>query len=382
MWNVKRQQKGRGRMKSFRLRMRTNTSKNTRIHFCFTITILVILLLAANLVLVTNLSFDVPFKSGPQPQHTKQSPIESNFHPKRMHIQHQYINGTSSSTLSPMLNQTSQNPFPSCLVFQHIPKSGGRSFVGFLKDMIRVLGYEKYYAIYEERKNEIYINDPNFIATNGTFVFGHFSTRLFVLNPSLARDCFIMTILREPVDRAISAYFFHSHLEKEIPTCLNDNVTERLTCYLHWQYSNDITRTLSISKKLDWVRYKWGLIPLRFPDKFKKTKTKVKKAKRYGVIPVTQSELDNAKTNLQKYYDLVCFLDDLESCTDRLLKAFQIDPMNTSLDLSAMTIRRDNRFKYKGKHRPNKLDKKYLAQFEKQNQLDIDFYNYAKSNIL
>lgn len=89
---------------------------------------------------------------------------------------------------------------PPCLVFLHVPKVGGRTVEEVLNKVAEQMGF---------RLVNIYSKDftrPLKMVANGTVTTGHFTTALFDLNPNMTQ-CYAMTVLREPVDRAISAFF-------------------------------------------------------------------------------------------------------------------------------------------------------------------------------
>ncbi|ACI64102.1 hypothetical protein THAPS_264495, partial [Thalassiosira pseudonana CCMP1335] len=86
------------------------------------------------------------------------------------------------------------------MVFLHVPKVGGRATQLFVNSISDAAGI-RYWRIREFIAN---------FFTDHTLTIGHFTTRLFDLKPEL-KECFTFTVLREPVDRAISAYYFHSH---------------------------------------------------------------------------------------------------------------------------------------------------------------------------
>ncbi|CAJ1955918.1 unnamed protein product [Cylindrotheca closterium] len=141
---------------------------------------------------------------------------------------------------------------PKCLVNLHIPKVGGRTVGTFLQQVTNVTGFERYplyghkgeqnwedivqakrtRRIHKKHDDSADNNDSKDSTTTTTtsnnnneyydsfFVQGHFTARIFDTYPEL-KECLIMTVLRQPVDRAISAFFFHNHRRYEIDKCLS-----------------------------------------------------------------------------------------------------------------------------------------------------------------
>ena len=310
----------------------------------------------------------------------------------------QSVDVSYSLPLSTAISAPPQSPPPpTCLVYMHIPKVGGRTMNDFLTNVSKLHGLEEHFPLYGPITYKgRHQKSPNYITTNKSFVFGHFSTKIFQDHPSLARDCFTITMLREPVDRVISAFFYHKHGLDEIETCFHDgeDISQRFSCWLHWQYSDDMTRQFAAPKGLSWMRHEWGRHADRFPNKRFNTTQRKKFSKRYGVRPVTESDLMEAKEHLKTYFDLVCFLDELDTCANRILQAFHmkmtmidyngkasssIDSNNTTtmLDLSVMTTKKINKFATKT--RPIELDETFINRVRNKNQLDLELYKYAKT---
>lgn len=136
---------------------------------------------------------------------------------------------------------------PKCLVNLHIPKVGGRTVGTFLQQVANLTGFERY-PLYGHKGEEAWEdivqakrsrsknkpssdqskdNDQDTTSSSHNddyyenfLVQGHFSARIFEMYPEL-KECLIMTVLRQPVERAISAFFFHNHGRNEIDKCLS-----------------------------------------------------------------------------------------------------------------------------------------------------------------
>lgn len=289
---------------------------------------------------------------------------------------------------------------PTCMVFLHIPKSGGRSVASFLKNVtLHVMNFTLQ-KTYGNDNVDLQVSD---LQVNNTLTLGHFTTLLFEEEPSF-RQCFTMTVLREPVDRAISAFFYHGHKLDEIDRCLeaatnatkrwharrnltkrqykNDtaassrvkprrqDITHKIAgkrrarrhtdvCRSNWQYSNDSTRRLAGSRSIKW-----------------NTKAETK----FGIPQPDRQHLKVAQMKLLKEFDLVCFTHDLPSCADKVMEAFRLQSRDErlSIGLSRMTASVDPKFKTSS--RPDKLDAEDMDKFRKANLLDTKLYDWALQN--
>mmetsp|Transcript_42654 Transcript_42654/g.103161 ORF Transcript_42654/g.103161 Transcript_42654/m.103161 type:complete len:450 (+) Transcript_42654:151-1500(+) len=150
-----------------------------------------------------------------------------------------------ATTASQQQQQQQQPKVPKCLVNLHIPKVGGRTVGTFLQQVVNLTGFEKYplyghpgeqaledivqakrSLINERLQNSTTTTDNNQEDATRSHVFenflvqGHFSARIFEIYPEL-KECLVMTVLRQPVDRAISAFFFHNHKRYQIDSCLS-----------------------------------------------------------------------------------------------------------------------------------------------------------------
>jgi hypothetical protein len=244
----------------------------------------------------------------------------------------------------------------------------------FLDQVVNVVGFDTFYSLYHFADRSHYdtnvtINSLN-TKTDKAMVAGHFTSRIFQVNPAL-QDCFKITVLREPVDRAISAFFFHQHQFKEVDKCLgNTNATPlveskfkkylRLRCRNYWQYQNDMTARLAGFSELPWKSYRTNR---KLPN---------------GPPPVNMSHQIEAKRNLKELFDLVCFLDDLPSCAQKVLSTFQlVGAASADIDVSAMTTNRSSVFKTNA--RPSNVSDEITNKFLNANQLDLVLYRWAWS---
>lgn len=251
-----------------------------------------------------------------------------------------------SNVTSPLL--------PKCLIYLHVPKVGGRTIGSFL-DQILEHPKVRHFAKRTVYGEQIAWN-PQDLHSNFMLI-GHFTTKVFKMNPNLPKDCFVMTVLREPVDRAISAFFFHGHRTTELERCLSNSSDTRKRCKLYWQYSNDMTRYFAGTQEVPWNTYWMG-------------------GRGSKVVPEpTNTSLHNAKQGLNDYFDLVCFLHDLPTCAERLMSAFAL---NGNIDVSTMTKNKQSQFKTKA--RPDDLGSADLQTFQKANAIDKNLFEWARAH--
>jgi hypothetical protein len=181
-------------------------------------------------------------------------------------------------------------------------------------------------------------------------------------------------------------FFYHEHVYPgEIQSCLNPHNntlptqtlnrqlakrhrqaryqgSNRGKCRFNWQYSNDQTRRFA------------GL-----PD----TKWNAYLENKYHSSPSNHTHLDHAKEQLVKNFDIVCFLEDLTSCVQRLLEAFHLNQNATFVDETLSMVDKTNNM-FMTKSRPaDKLNDMTMDLFREVNNLDLELYDWAvaRSNI-
>lgn len=77
-------------------------------------------------------------------------------------------------------------------------------------------------------------------------------------------------------------------------------------------------------------------------------------------------------------FDLVCFLDDLPSCAEKIMKVFHLnETIRNSLNLRIM--KKNDVSKFKTKRKPTEIDYNTMDKFRSLNELDTELYNWALS---
>ena len=179
-----------------------------------------------------------------------------------------------------------------------------------------------------------------------------------------------LRILREPVDRAISAFYFHGHRKGQIEGCLqvasNETNTRfqrkyrgRKICRSNWQYSNDMTR-----------RFAGGSLDMSW---------NTRAGSRFYKPTPNETHVHDAKLQL-RLFDLVCFTHDLPKCADGVLRKFHLsreshDDEQIRIGLETMTPKVDPR--WKTTNRPEELEESDMEKFRVANDLDIELYGWA-----
>lgn len=173
----------------------------------------------------------------------------------------------------------------------------------------------------------------------------HGTLYALVYNVTLTQQCLTVTILREPIDRVISAFYFHKHDTSEWNDCLLPKSTP--DCKFGAQYQNDVVRLFS-NHHATWNSYDY---------------------EKYTAAPVTRQSLHAAQQFLVDT-DLVCFLTDLPACLEnmkRLLPADNVDAVTTD----TLSVRNVNR------KRPARVSNATMNAVRAANQLDVELYAWA-----
>ena len=171
-----------------------------------------------------------------------------------------------------------------CIVFHHVPKSGGLSVSAELDYMLG-----KCFSLYSKMHN---VPPPE----GYPCYVGHWT-------PAMPTKCCRMTVLRDPIQRAESALFFHGHVSSrsQISAILGDkNCNPATGCY-KFEYNNDYTRFFST---LVWDHFSPEYVA-------------------ENMFNVTDEDMLLAELQLQKM-DLVCFLRNIDWCLEQVFDMMQI----------------------------------------------------------
>jgi hypothetical protein len=225
---------------------------------------------------------------------------------------------------------------PDCIVAFHVPKTGGSSFKLFLNEVGSTMGWtmQEWYSYWDR-----YHDPPRGMLREKVIHRGHLTPTF--LNVTATQNCLTVTMLREPVDRVISCFYYHKHITREWESCLRHDTP----CQWARQYQNDVTRLLSVNAT--WTQYNY---------------------KTYSAERIDREHLERAQQFLMDT-DLVCFLDQFDDCKRKLLAM-----ANLTLKVPASAGPKDKM--NVGKTRKN-ITVATRSQIELVNSLDIELYEWA-----
>jgi len=246
---------------------------------------------------------------------------------------------------------------PTCMIVYHIPKTGGTTLELYLQALADSLQWSLY------KWDGPAVSNPD---------AEPFLTRLLSFQDKIIHEghltpgfermtgterCAKMTVLRDPIDRVVSAFYFHrkydyvqiaseSMREETWRNCLFG--TSSTTCALRHEYMNDIVRRFAC--KSSWwnsfhqSRYVAGET---FPN------------------DLNEGDLEAAKRRLLSF-DRVCFLSTMRKCFEEFVgSTFGIS------DLHLPNVRKN-----KGQQKPP-LSEQVKRQIMVRNRLDIQLYAWA-----
>jgi type II secretory pathway pseudopilin PulG len=235
---------------------------------------------------------------------------------------------------------------PDCIVAFHIPKTGGSSYKSFLYQVSRTMdwrmpewyGYWNRYQDKSPSKLDRGTIDKYMIREKAIHI-GHLTPTF--LKETATQNCLTVTMLREPVDRVVSAFYYHKHKTSEWESCLKHDTPCR---YAH-EYQNDVTRRFS--SNVTWNSYNQEV---------------------YSAGKVDRERLERAQQFLMDT-DLVCFLDQFDDCKRELLAMANLTGTVPSSAGPKDTIN-------VGKKREN-ITAATRSKIELVNSLDIELYEWA-----
>ena len=241
---------------------------------------------------------------------------------------------------------------PQCLLIYHVPKTGGTSLEEYFHIIERKLNFNMF------NWNYFVANYPNGVPQdkdNYKFDFQGFDRQMIHkghITPNFEKvtgteSCAKITVLREPVDRVVSAFYFHGHKDKDWTSCLHGTLDK---CKLQYEYINDVVRRFA-NLGTWWNSFK--------PSKYV-----------VGTLPndLSHAALEKAKERLDKF-DYVCFLPDLRDCLQRFTKTvFGVD-VKLPEDIKKLPL---------GGGKKKEVSDELRRQIEKANKLDVELYQWAQ----
>jgi hypothetical protein len=244
-------------------------------------------------------------------------------------------------------------PKDACLVVFHIAKTGGSSMKEVVNGTTNELGWT-FHTWYG--RNTKVPSDNKTVASfsNRATHVGHILPHFLDLTNT--HKCKRMTILRDPVDRVISLFYYQDHNETMWDDCLFGESDNDESCRVRHQYQNDMTRMFTGSGTVPGTWSAFGM-------KLLGNKTNPSASG----MNMDDSVLQNAKQFLLDT-DLVCFLDDFDRCEADLRNMLELEAIKEvppALNLSNKT---------------KIITKELLSKIRSVNKLDVELYEWAVIN--
>jgi Sulfotransferase family len=245
---------------------------------------------------------------------------------------------------------------PPCLIVYHIPKTGGTTLEHYLRQLGQALGWD--YNNWDDFARKYpgrgpFLTKPGrtWDVRNRIIHEGHLTPHFEKV--TFTHKCAKLTVMRDPLERVISAFYFHkreNHSLAEWENCLHTS------CWLDFEYRNDMTRRFAGRSR--W----WNSLDRRgYLNDYQKGGLDNEM-----LINVTEADLEAAQKRLLTL-DAVCFLTNLKPCVDRFVRD------TFGLDEVAWPSENLNKARRSKKDVTDEL----RTEISEANQLDIRLYEWA-----
>lgn len=215
------------------------------------------------------------------------------------------------------------------LIFMHIPKTGGMTLKRIIKRQ-----YPDDTILKDITDGKIQEFQEKMEERDFKFVFGHLS---FGLHLHTSKPCTYITMLREPIDRVISMYYYVLNKEDHP---------------LH-----DIVKGLSFGEFLD------------HPD-LKNHTNNMQTKKALGTNSLITMDLEQAKLNLLNHFSVIGITEMFDD---------SIKLMKEKLNWNDISYVRKNQTK--SRLSKDQIDQSIINKIIENNELDIQLYKWAKTKL-
>jgi hypothetical protein len=220
----------------------------------------------------------------------------------------------------------------------YISQQGGLTLGEYLQVFAQAMhwGVHEWYSFHARYGNDQSMHTTAYPPRNYSVVhMGHLTAKF--PRESHTLQCAKLTLLREPVDRVVSAFYYHGHKDADWDDCFNSN------CRLWWEYSNDVTRRFT-PDSATWNSYD--------TEKYLHND------------PLTRQSYEQAQQTLEQF-QFICFIDNMRDCIVRLGRHYGVE-----LDLPEELLRNVNQ-------RRQDVSPELRQRIAAHNWMDVALFEWA-----
>lgn len=185
-----------------------------------------------------------------------------------------------------------------CLVFMHLPKTAGTSVRRLLKRAADDLGWQ-WFSWHRHNVPPV----DGVVYHHHAIHIGHVTPAF--LQQTSTEQCLRFTVLREPIDRVTSLFYFlqrtKGYHNNTLEACFDPFTNSNSQCQYWYQHQNEMVRQLSNDRYWD------------------------NQEVDYGRTRITGPAVADAQEFLADT-DMVCFLDNLDACIQRMFGILGLPP--------------------------------------------------------